>query len=74
MLLQKKKKKKAPHTKKTRREMQLLIVQQSDTGVRGMELPLLAAKFPVAQLNDSLGPLPMGLLTALIWNRKGVTQ
>lgn len=37
--------------------MQLLTVQQSNTGVKGMELPLLAAKSPVVQLHDSLGPI-----------------
>lgn len=54
--------------------MQLLTVQQSNTGVKGTELPHLAAKFPVAQLNDRLGLLPTGLLTAPIWNHNGVTQ
>lgn len=39
-----------------------------------MELPLPAAKFPAEQLNDSLGPLPTGLLMALFWNYNGVTR
>lgn len=54
--------------------MQLLTVQQSNMGVKGMEPPLLAAKFPGAQLNDRFGPFPAGLLMALIWDHNGVTQ
>lgn len=65
-------------TKKTKTkkhsELQLLTLQQSHTGVKGRETPLLTAKFPVAPLNDHLGLLPPGLLTALIWNHNRATQ
>lgn len=50
------------------------MVQQSDSGAKRMQLPLLAAKSQAVQLSNSRDPLHLGLLRGPLRNHDQMTH